>query len=595
MGHSPRGARDPASPPPAVREFLTTEDLGDVGAKRQANRRPGGPRCGRPETGSERAIPADSKTAELIEASEAGRGGGLPAWFAQACQRLLLSDRIAFPVLAAILIGGLFAQLGAVINHDTAWYLHTAGKFLDGGRLYQDVFVEVNPPLGFFLTVPPVVLARLSGFFAVDLFVIYLYALTGLSLAATWRLLRSTALVSPVLGRGVIFLAALILTVCPADQFGQREHFLMVLALPYLTLVALRCAGVQISGPLAGIAGAAGIAAALGFALKPHYLLVPAALEVYRIVITGRMRAVLRPETVALAATCMLYAAALALFTPDYLTRIVPYGLRNPLWVNLWRAETILLPLGCLAQLATRRAQRLPGLADVFLIASVCFFVAYVVQMKGWSYHLYPASACLMLGYAAIFLSGLQDQTHGAMAAYAKHLGSGIVLGALVVVIMLVATDAVRGGYRNRFMETMTPHVEQHAAGGSIAIFTSNVWPGFPMVNYSGVGWSSRFPTLWLLPGAQQRRHASGGADTALLDEIEQFTRDAVVADLTRQPPDLVIVDNRAKKSYFGDLDFDYLEFFLEDPRFARIWAGYAWITDEGDYRLYRRRCAPDC
>ena len=502
-------------------------------------------------------------------------------------------------MLAAILIGGLFAQLGAVINHDTAWYLHTAGKWLDGGRLYRDVFVEVNPPLGFYLTVPPVVLARLSGLFVVDLFVVYLYALIGLSLATTWWLLRSTTLVPPVLRRGLIFLAALILSVCPADQFGQREHFLMVLALPYLTLVALRCARAQISGPLAVVAG---IAAALGFALKPHYLLVPVALEVYRIVMTGRMRTVLRPETLTLAVTCTLYAASLALFTPDYLTLIVPYALevyneayRNPLWVNLWRAEIILLPFGCLAQLATRRAQRLPGLADVFLIASVCFFVAYVVQMKGWSYHLYPASTCLMLAYAAIFLNGLDGLARGPTALDGRGRGSGIVLGALAVVVMLVATDAIRGGYRNRFMEAMTPHVEQHAAGGSIAIFTSNVWPGFPMVNYSGVGWSSRFPTLWLLPGAQQRRHAPDGKNNALLDEIEQFTRDAVVADLTRQPPDLVIVDNRAKKSYFGTMTFDYLEFFLEDPRFARIWDDFEWIGDEGDYRLYRRRCAPDC
>ena len=68
-----------------------------------------------------------------------------------------------------------------------------------------------------------------------------------------------------------------------------------------------------------------------------------------------------------------------------------------------------------------------------------------------------------------------------------------------------------------------------------------------------------------------------------------------MVADLTRQPPDLVIVDNRAKKSYFGTMPFDYLEFFLEDPRFARIWDDFEGIGDEGDYRLYRRRCAPDC
>ncbi len=75
--------------------------------------------------------------------------------------------------------------------------------------------------------------------------------------------------------------------------------------------------------------------------------------------------------------------------------------------------------------------------------------------------------------------------------------------------------------------------------------------------------------------------------------EIERFTRDAVLADFSRRPPDLVIVDNRENKSYFGDLPFDYIDYFTEDPRFATIWANYEWVVNEGDYRLYRRRRAP--
>ena len=52
----------------------------------------------------------------------------------------------------------------------------------------------------------------------------------------------------------------------------------------------------------------------------------------------------------------------------------------------------------------------------------------------------------------------------------------------------------------------MLPYVERYARDGSIAILGSNVWPGFPLVNYGRVAWSSRFPTLWLLPGTAQKR-----------------------------------------------------------------------------------------
>ena len=505
--------------------------------------------------------------------------------------RVMGDGRIALLTLGALLVTRLGTQLGTLINHDTGWYLYAVERLLDGGRLYEDIFVGVNPPLILLLTVPPVAVSRFTGVFAVDLFVLYLYALIGLSLVVFWWLLRGRSDLPASMRNGLVLIAAVILTVSPADQFGQREHFLMVLALPYLALAALRAAGEGVAWPLAALIG---VAAALGFGLKPHYLLVPALLEVYLIFMTGRMRTAIRPETLALAATCMLYAGSVALFTPDYLTRIVPYALevyneayRNPLWVNLFRGETVLLPLACMAQLTIRRSQPIPALGDVFLIAASVFFLAYVVQMKGWDYHLYPATTCLTLGFVAIFLNGLLSLS----ASGRSGPGPVLVFAALIAALVPVAGDSLRGGYRNGFMEDMMPHVERHAAGGSIAILTTNVWPGFPMVNYAGVGWSSRFPTLWLLPGTLRKQ--AEAVDDERLMEIERYTREAVLADFSLQPPDLVVVDNRENKSYFGDLPFDYIDYFTEDPRFATIWANYEWVVNEGDYRLYRRRRAP--
>ncbi len=463
----------------------------------------------------------------------------------------------------------------------------------------------MNPPLGFFLTLPAAVMANLSGLYSADLFVVYLYLLIALSLVASWRLLRTAPEVPPVLGRGLLLLAAVILSVCPADQFGQREHFLMVLVLPYLLLVALRV--LAAGGPPWWAAFGLGLAAGLGFAIKPHYLLVPLALEGYRVLATRRRGPLLRPETLGLGAACAGYAGVVLLLAPDYLTRIVPYALevynlayRNPLWINLWRFETVMLPLGCLVHLATRRSQKLPQFADIFFIASPCLFVAYLVQMKGWDYHLYPASVCLMLGFAAIALNAVISAVRdpGPVAAAAPREGlltPPIAVASLVLVALLVANDARHFGYENRFTEIMTPHVERYAAGGSIAILGSNVWPAFPLVNETGVGWSSRFPTLWLLPGARQRRHAGETANAGLLDEMEAFTRNAVVADLSAGRPEVVIVDHREQKSYFGGAPFDYLDYFGQDRRFQQLWTDYVWVAEEAGFDVYRRRCAPDC
>jgi len=55
------------------------------------------------------------------------------------------------------------------INHDSGWYLYAAGAFMDGAKIYRDL-IDINPPLIFWLNIPPVWLARLLNCSAVPLF-----------------------------------------------------------------------------------------------------------------------------------------------------------------------------------------------------------------------------------------------------------------------------------------------------------------------------------------------------------------------------------------------------------------------------------------
>ena len=57
-------------------------------------------------------------------------------------------------IVLALFFGTLAHELLTYLNHDTAWYLHAGDQYLEGGTLYRDIFVEVNPPLAFFLALP---------------------------------------------------------------------------------------------------------------------------------------------------------------------------------------------------------------------------------------------------------------------------------------------------------------------------------------------------------------------------------------------------------------------------------------------------------
>lgn len=521
---------------------------------------------------------------------------GLPRLFGRSRAWACADGPLGRAIFAGFCLWGLYAQFSAMTHHDIAWYLHSVAAYFEGGRLYQDVFFEVNPPLAFYLTVPPVYFARLTGLSPADAFVAYVFGLIALSLFLARRLLPVDS--RRLLGRGLLLAAMLALVIVPENGFGQREHLMLVLALPYLLLVAGRASGAKY-GRLMAVA--IGVLAALGFGLKPHFLLVPTALELYLLLRRKRLGGLFRSETLAMAAVLLLYGGAILLFTPDYVTRVVPYALevynnayRNSLMFLLWRQETFLVVLIPVLHLAVRSRVAAKEFGDVFGIAALCFYAVYLVQMKGWSYHLYPTSACLALAAGAMLLGALVSAPAALPVAVEKRPAFNAVLTAAIVLALLVGPPLWRGGYRNAYTELMAPIVREHAAGSAIFILTTNVYAGFPLVNYAGVGWSSRFPALWLLPGLERARRAPAGPIPAdrriLLDQIEDFLIDAVVSDLRKRPPAVVIVDMREDKAYFRGLRFDYLAYFTKDPRFAEIWSRYEMLKDLGNYRLYKRR-----
>jgi hypothetical protein len=74
------------------------------------------------------------------------------------------------------------------------------------------------------------------------------------------------------------------------------------------------------------------------------------------------------------------------------------------------------------------------------------------------------------------------------------------------------------------------------------------------------------------------------------LSPLEQRQYDEVIEDLRLQPPALLIVETSVRKQAFGDSDFRFLRYFLRDPRFARLFRDYEFITQVGAHRVYERR-----
>ena len=496
-------------------------------------------------------------------------------------------------LLATAWLAAFVFYLPLPIDHDVSWYLVATNRLLDGERVYRDI-IEINPPLAFYLTMPPLLAARLTGLSPETCFVGYLFLLIAASLVLAYRLLALLPGASILYRRGMLVGVLVGFCLIPMPFFGQREHLTFILALPYLLLVAVRLTGGRCRPGLASLIG--GLAAA-GLGLKPYFLLVPALLEIYGVIVNRSVRGVFRPETWTLGAGIALYAAAIVLLHPEYLHFIVPmaslvYGAyAAPLTAVIGEMPLLAFSLAGIVYGVTRVSGPADRVTAVLALAAVGFTVAYLVQSKGWLYQLIPATAAMWLMATSVLLR-LVERRHEQRSTG----GNALLYAAIGALAYLLIDPIATGHYRNPLADDLLPIVHKQAAGGSIYAFTADVWVGFPLVNEARVGWASRFPTQWLLPGVVRELSQANAPDPVTrqkLQDVERYAVDAVIDDLRRTPPDIVIVDTGSP--FFGHGSFDFLAYFSRDDRFEQFWRPYVRIgessLDLGGQRRFEIWC----
>jgi len=468
--------------------------------------------------------------------------------------------------VTAISIGLRYTSL---LHHDVAWGLYLAGEILDGSTIYVDL-IEVNPPIIFFLKTLPVILAKWASLTPSTVFPAFVFVLATGASAFSYRLLHN---ISSINRKFFLLLMLIALFLLPRGDFGQREHLMIIFVLPYIALAIRRIEKRPCS---AIIAFSVGVLATFGFGLKPHFLLIPAALEVYFLTRTRLFSGMFRPETIALGLGLLTYIGAIFLFTPEYFTVIIPFALEvynqaynNPILRVIFRLELLLIVLlSVMGSLMRKEGSTLPSAVVILFLVGCASFVIYVVQMKGWSYQHYPALAFLFMATGLLVIewkSHINAQLTRGLAYFA---------GA-VVLIGLPFISIIKYKYESPFVDAVRKEITSNGSEKSFFVFTTNLSAGFPLTNITGVKWASRFPTLWLLPGIIRERAINAGKPLPKIDAIEQYNMNAVIEDLTKFKPDLIIVDVRDEKPYFGGIKFNYIEYFSKDHRFKAIWSQY--------------------
>ncbi len=483
-----------------------------------------------------------------------------------------------------MLLAGNLIQTTAFINHDVGWVLYSSGRLLDGGTFGREI-IAANPPLIWWISAIPNAVARLTGLDALVVFRIGVLCLSLLVLIDLYRKLHEET--PALMFAAILVLFAAFLGYGANRDFGQREHLAVLLCLPYLVRAAEL---IDTGGTSNRTNWLASIGAGIGVAFKPHFVLIPIFVELFVALRLRSAKHLIRADVLISTATIMAYILAVLIFARPYITEVIP-SVREVYWGFGWPVSRVIwykieIVFLVVLTFAIVGLNRFPALATTTGLAALGFLGAALLQKKGYSYHLYPASA-----FALVALASTLDSAH-------RHLRatSALTLGLAVIYLGQTAYVETRkrgaDGIDGREIQAVIDVVqEQVPEGGNFLAISTHPFPGFPVTNYSSRDWFAASNSRIGLPAiVRMRLGGITASESELLQRVEDRERQAMLLDLSKKP-DIVLVHVAARRHAIGHSDFDFLSFYLEDPDIRKVWEVYVEI-DAGleNFRSFKRK-----
>lgn len=474
-----------------------------------------------------------------------------------------------------------------VANTDVSWEITLSEKILDGQRLYTDL-IEINPPASTFLYLPAVALARALGWAPETVIDISVFV-AALSLGVASLIVDRYRLLDGLDGWLVAAVTLAVLTILPAQTFGEREHIALIAVLPMLATLAARTKGER---PQLRYSLIAGIGAGITVCIKPHFALALALAVAAGTLHRRSWRMLLVPENLVAATIAAVYGLCVVIFYRAYITEVMPLVADVYLPARLSLARTLLdTPVvlwagAVLIVLGLRRGTGVHPALLVLLTASAGFAAAYMVQGKGWPYQSYPMLALALIALALACGFRRRAKAQSGKRDDLKTTGAWVVLGVITVWSFAWFNIAVDDRAAAAVVKRIAP---PHP---TIALISDDVALGHPLVRAVQGRWISRFGSLWVTEDAAIQRVA-GGLDAAKKQRLAadvEAERQRMIGEIRDGKPDIVLIDQRPGRILIGEGGGSWSDWVNADRELSGlIAANYQQAGNADGVAIYKR------
>lgn len=437
------------------------------------------------------------------------------------------------------------------INVDSRWILYASNEILNGKTLYTDI-VEVNPPLIFIYATLPILLSNIFNTDYINMFVIFCSILVVISLCLSYLILNKLENINETRLRFYLYSILFLLTINVAYEFGEREHLLIIFLFPYLIYSMYRNK-IKIGNiHLVSIT----IFAILGLNFKPHFFLVILMLEIFYMFYFKNIFYFFRLDFILIILSGFFYLTIIYFLFPEFYSFGLPLavktylGLFNKPLVNILVNINILLSVLIFLYLFIFSIKRFNFSNIVLIIIILSFLIIYLLQQKGWFYHLIPFYTFTLFFLIHNILTNIKKEN----IIYASFFIPFIVFSILIN----LEKDTHYKSLENILFELPKE--------SKIQILSTDIAEGQVLLKHNQV-WSSRFGTLGILPYVVKSNDL----------KVKQYLLRSIYEDLTKYKPDFIIYSNL----------FDYNKYLTSnDYRIKNIISENYIISVKNNYNI---------